>query len=64
MPSLLPAICNVTRAQKDALGCGDSAKGKHYANHVKQCQNVNQMVTFGTKMLAFGTKMVTLVPKC
>jgi hypothetical protein len=34
MPSLVPVLCNVPRAQKDALGCEDSAKGKHCANHV------------------------------
>jgi hypothetical protein len=34
MPSLIPVLCNMPRAQKDTLGCEDSTKAKHCANHV------------------------------
>jgi hypothetical protein len=34
MPSLVPVLCNVPRAQNDTLGCEDSTKVKHCANHV------------------------------
>jgi hypothetical protein len=34
MPSLIPVLCNMPRAQKDTLGCEDSTKVKHCANHV------------------------------
>jgi hypothetical protein len=34
MPSLIPVLCNMPRAQKDTLGCEDSTKPKHCANHV------------------------------
>jgi hypothetical protein len=33
MPSLIPVLCNMPRAQKDTLGCEDSTKTKHCANH-------------------------------
>jgi hypothetical protein len=34
MPSLVPVLCNVPWAQKDAVGCEYSAKGENCANHV------------------------------
>jgi hypothetical protein len=34
MPSLIPVLCNMPRAQKDMLGCEDSTKAIHDANHV------------------------------
>jgi hypothetical protein len=34
MPSLIQILCNIPRAQKDTLGCEDSTKVKHCANHV------------------------------
>jgi hypothetical protein len=30
----VPLLCNVPRAQKDALGYADSTRDKHCANHV------------------------------
>jgi hypothetical protein len=34
MPSLIPILSNIPRAHKDTLGCEDSTKVKHCANHV------------------------------
>jgi hypothetical protein len=34
MPSPIPVLCSMPRAQKDTLGCEDSSMVKHCANHV------------------------------
>jgi hypothetical protein len=42
MPSLIPILCNMPRAQKDTLGCEDITKVKHCANHVKNAYVITE----------------------
>jgi hypothetical protein len=44
MPSLLPVLCNLPRAQMDALGREDSARGKHCANYVNVQRKIKMLL--------------------